>query len=481
MISVTDAGQEEARGALDAFRQGFYGALPRRADGLFELADAALCEEGPVRGLAELSLNRAHRRGHGGLYAALNHGRINTRRMRKLLARQRLPRAEDGRLMLAVDVSPWLRPDARTCPERLFCHCFPRGIGGAQLIPGWPYSVVAALGAGRSSWTGLLDAVRLGPADDVAATTVAQLRRVIEDLIAAGQHRPGDADIVLVVDAGYDVAYLAHELGDLPVVVLGRQRSNRVFYHPPRQKTSQAGRPAQHGQPLRFRDQHSWSAPDETTTTASDRYGTVTARAWDRMHPMLSRRGAWSEHPGPLPVIEGTVILLEPEHLPGQRQGEPLWLFVTDTGLTAAEVNEYWQTFLRRFDLEHTFRFLKQTLGWTTPQVRDPAAADRWTWLILACYTQLRLARGLVADQRLPWERPLEQEQLSPARVRRGFRHIHHTTCCPAAAPKPAKPGPGRPKGRSNTRPTPHHSVGKTRKKTRKRTVDDGHTTPTNG
>ena len=46
-------------------------------------------------------------------------------------------------------------------------------------------------------------------------------------------------------------------------------------------------------------------------------------------------------------------------------------------------------------------RFLKQVLGWTQPKLRDPAAADRWTWLILACYTQLWLARGL-ADRPAP-------------------------------------------------------------------------------
>ncbi len=51
------------------------------------------------------------------------------------------------------------------------------------------------------------------------------------------------------------------------------------------------------------------------------------------------------------------------------------------------------RAYARRFDLEHTFRFLKQTLGWTTPRVRHPEQADHWTWLILAAFTQLRLAR----------------------------------------------------------------------------------------
>jgi hypothetical protein len=50
--------------------------------------------------------------------------------------------------MLAVDVSNWLRPGATTSPERLFCHVYGRGKGSAQLIPGWPYSVVCGAGAG---------------------------------------------------------------------------------------------------------------------------------------------------------------------------------------------------------------------------------------------------------------------------------------------------------------------------------------------
>jgi hypothetical protein len=120
---------------------------------------------------------------------------------------------------------------------------------------------------------------------------------------------------------------------------------------------------------------------------------------------------------------------------------------------------------LRRFDLEHTFRFLKQVLGWTRPKLRDPAAADRWTWIVIASYAQLYLARPLAADIRLPGQRPCPPSRLSPARVRRGFRNIRQTLPCPASAPKPGKPGPGRPPGSSNRRPATRHHVGKTAKR----------------
>src|ERR1035438_2524928 len=73
--------------------------------------------------------------------------------------------------------------------------------------------------------------------------------------------------------------------------------------------------------------------------------------------------------------------------------------------------------------------------------------ADRWSWLLVAALTQLRLARGIVEDLRLPWERPRDPAQLTPARVRRGFRRLRAVIGTPASPPKSTTPGPGRPKG----------------------------------
>jgi hypothetical protein len=84
---------------------------------------------------------------------------------------------------------------------------------------------------------------------------------------------------------------------------------------------------------------------------------------------------------------------------------------------------------------------------------------------VIAAHTQLRLTRRLAADLRRPWERPAEPGRLTPARVRRGFRNIRAMVTCPASAPKPGKPGPGRPPGSTNHRPAPVHDVGKTIKR----------------
>jgi hypothetical protein len=118
------------------FRLDFHTCLTARRDELLELADAVLCADGLVRTLAGLSLAPEHRRGHGALYDAVNHGRISIGRLRRSLAGLPLPRAAGGRLVLAVDVSNWLRPGAATSPDRLFCHVYGRGKGQAQMIPG---------------------------------------------------------------------------------------------------------------------------------------------------------------------------------------------------------------------------------------------------------------------------------------------------------------------------------------------------------
>lgn len=149
---------------LQDFRAELYACLTGRGDALFELADAVLCADGPVRTLVDLALAPEHRRGHGALYGGPYKGRIDVERLRRAVAGMPLPKAADGRIVLAVDVSPWLRPDAATCPDRSFCHTYRRGTAKHQMMLGCPYSVVAALETGRTSWTALLDAIRLKPA-----------------------------------------------------------------------------------------------------------------------------------------------------------------------------------------------------------------------------------------------------------------------------------------------------------------------------
>ena len=323
---VSEGGADRGTGLLAGFRRELYCALGMRRDALFEVCDALACRPERVHMLAELCLETECRRGHGGVCDAVNCGEVRVGRLRRAVSGIPLRRRDDGRIRLACDVSNWLRPDAGTSPERLFCHCYARGKGNAQMIPGWPYSWVAALEPGRTSWALPLDAVRLGPADDATEVTAAQVRNVVGRLAAAGHWRQGDPDIIIVLDSGYDLTRLAWLLDGLPVDVTGRLRSDRVMYFPaPPRVPGVNGRPPRHGARLVLGEPATWPDPAVATVTETSRYGTAAAMAWPRLHQQLARRAAWEHHDGELPVIEGTLIRLQVDRLPGQRDAEPLW------------------------------------------------------------------------------------------------------------------------------------------------------------
>jgi hypothetical protein len=314
----------------------------------------------------------------------------------------------------------------------------------------------------------MLDAIRIGPGRDATAVTAAKLREVIEHLVAARQWQAGDLSIVIVADAGYDITRLAYVLADLPVDLFGRMRSDRVLRGPRALRVSRTGRagerPPRHGPEFALADPATWWTPAHTTATVTHRYGRGRhglGRALPPADPSpgvgRAPRRAADHRRHPDPVARRTPA----QRLPGDHAPKPVWLWPSVTSATAADMDRWWQSFLRRFDLQHTFRLFKQTLSWTAPKIRTPAAADRWTWLIVAAYTQLRLARPLSVDLRRPWERPAEPGRLTPARVRRGFCHLRAKTSQPATAPKPSRPGPGRPPGSRNRHRATHHDVGK--------------------
>jgi hypothetical protein len=422
---------------LSTFRSELHACFTRRADALFELGDALLCAQTPLPSLPHLSLEPVCRRGWGSVYAALARGRIDPERLRDLLVRV-LPDADP--LVFAIDVSTWPRCDAECSPERGYYYHPSRHSAGQPIIAGWAFQWIAQLGFDRDSWTAPVDARRLQPLDDTDQQAACQVRALLGRLPAGGP-------VPLVVfDAGYDSAQLTLDLAEQRVAVLVRLRADRCLYAdplpPPPGKT---GRPRRHGAKFNCADPTTWPAPTATLVCHDDQYGTVSVAAWAGLHPKQQR------HPGhgsrrPRPIVRGTVIRVQVERVPARtRPPKVLWLWWAGPG--ELDLDLAWRAYIRRFDLEHTIRFCKQTLGWTTPWPRHPEQAERWTWLVLAGYAQLRLARQLACDQRLPWERPRPPGRLSPVRVCRGFPRLLVRLGSPACAPKPAGRSPGRPKG----------------------------------
>ncbi|MET7365985.1 transposase [Streptomyces sp. NPDC005566] len=124
--ALDDAVRVESLSVLSGFRSDFYECLTARAVALFRTRRRTAPRSGPVRSLVDLTLAPEHRRGHGALYGGLNCGRIGAARLRAGWVGLPLPRMYDGRIVLAVDVSPRLRSDASTSSDWLFCDVYGR-------------------------------------------------------------------------------------------------------------------------------------------------------------------------------------------------------------------------------------------------------------------------------------------------------------------------------------------------------------------
>jgi hypothetical protein len=452
---VVEPGMEAAsadRVQFRRFRQDLYGCFRRRGDALFELVDAVLTMDGPVSSLVELSLESTFRRGHGALYDALACGDVDVARLSHLVAGAWEP-PDCGPLKFAVDVSPWDRPYAETSPQRHFCHTSCVCGNRSGTVPGWPYSLVAGLEWGATSWSAPLDMRRIAVGEDVTAVSAGQVAAVVARCAQLGQ-LVGRSAPVFVFDAGYDLTRIAvlTRADGVDVQVLGRVRCNRVFYGDAAHEPGKLGRPSKHGDRFDIQVPETWHEPDQCTETDSPRYGKVQVSAWHRLHQKLARQAAWLDWPGELPNVPGTVIRIQVERLPGNRNPEDLWLWHTAPEGAAFDLDLLWMAYLRRFDIEHTFRLFKQLLGWTAPQFRTPEQGDTWTWLVVAAYTQLRLARTLVGDMVRPWQKRTAAGRMpTPGRIRRGFRILARKIGTPARKPKRSTAGPGRPKG--TTRP----------------------------
>jgi hypothetical protein len=378
------------------FRAGVYDRFEARRDALFELLDAATMA-GLVPSLVYLSLAPVHRRRWGSQYDALAAGSMDTAELRELVAGYPL---DDGQPISALATSIWPRDDAETSPGRGHYFSSSRQSAGQPIVTGWAYAWLAQLSFTHDSWTAPLDVQRVPAGGAAHAVAAAQSWELLEHLPAAGPVP------LCVFDAGSDPVTMAGELAELDgtrVAVLVRLRSDRCFDADPRCRRCPNRTAGDHGGMARSfacGNERTWWTPTSQHQEQHAQYGRVRVRTWAEVHAKTQN------HPQPgsyrdRPLVRGTLVLVGVQRLPRQtRIPKRLWLGWRGPGQPDLAV--LWRAYGHRFELEHTCNFWKQTLNWTTPRVRTPQQADRWTWLVALACTQLRLARRTIADVHLP-------------------------------------------------------------------------------
>jgi len=431
---------------LRDFREQFYAsALGHRKDSLFELAEAVLCASGP-ESLVRLSLTPSFQRCWSSACNALSDGSLDATRLRRLFVRSLPTPSADSRELWVIDGTTWPRPSASTSPERTYCHRVATGTPQDGVVPGWESQWLVAVPENQGSWVLPMDVTRRGPTRGTPTEIAVDQLGVVVRSRPAGVARP-----VVLLDSGYDPVRLAGSEVAERVDFVVRLATNRVFYRPPGPYQGR-GAPRKHGAAFRLKDPATQTEPDGHASVVDPDYGRVEVDLWAGLH---ARRA---------PGIPFSVVRIRVERLPRRElPPAPLWLAWIGEA-PPADLLLLWRWYLRRFAVEHAFRFAKQNLGWTTIRPRSPEASDRWTWLVAAIFWQLYLARPVVADARLPWERPLPSERLSPGRVRRAFPGLLARLGSPARKPKPRGKSPGRQLGEKPGRRERHPVVRRTAK-----------------
>ena len=182
---------------------------------------------------------------------------------------------------------------------------------------------------------------------------------------------------------------------------LFRLLEHRVLYGVPRAYTG-IGRPRVHGEKFKLNDPSTWWIPDQLVEVKDPKLGWLRLRLWHHLHFQQSAKH--SMH----------LIQVERLNEDAVSKSRPLWL--AWMGIEMPAVCEFWRLYLRRFAVDHWYRFAKQRLHWTLPKLSTPEQCERWSDLMPLLTWQLWLAREIAIDNPLPWQKSIVNN-LTPGRV----------------------------------------------------------------
>lgn len=426
---------------LIEFRQEVYAArvfLARR-DALFDTLDALL-SGGTVASFAWLSQNEHFQRKWPSLYAAVEDGRVDTQALRALATRQ-LPR--EGTCIFPLDGSSWPRPRGRVLEDLQYVYQASSDVDGGAVTIGYPYSLLEWCAEPHSSWSLPLDVRRI-PSQKTAQEVGAEQVQAL----AALRAECTEALDIVPADGKYGNAGFLTRVSGLRIGMVARLRRDRILYRPaPCDTAPQRGRPRTHGNRFDFQNPTTWGKPDEVWELEDERCGKIRLERWNGLHERKASELVYD-------IVRANV------HLEREKPPEAMWFAwlppVTIPPHIVVTAHTIWSAYTHRWPIEPGTRFRKETLIWTQPRFQSAHTGDTWTQLVMLAHWMLFLARPIVADTPLPWQKP--QVRLTPQRVRQSLKPIFALIGTPARIPQMRGKSPGWPKGRHRT-PKARHKV----------------------
>jgi len=203
-----------------------------------------------------------------------------------------------------------------------------------------------------------------------------------------------------------------------------------------------------------FKDETTWHDPEQDISFTDKRWGQVRLRGWSGLHTRQDSDTAF------------TAIYVE-VRLERDKRPKPIW--IAYLGPDKHSIHEAWLWFDHRWPIEPSIRFRKQKLHWTLPNFQTSDRCDRWCWLVEAAFWQIYLARKLVQDDPLPWQKPLTN--LTPARVLRGMSRLFSKVETPTRMVQTRQNFSGWPIGKERTRPKRFKPTRRSKKQQKQRVI----------
>ncbi len=275
----------------------------------------------------------------------------------------------------------------------------------------------------------------------MAATQLRQLAPVLG-------YRP-----IVASDRWYRCAPFLLATEGLPFDKLLRLKRKRVLYRRALAPTGKRGAPRKDGERFQCGDPSTYGEAAGSWQGSDASGHSVEVTWWTGLHLPKARH------------LEVTVIRvlrkLAIDWPRDPRESWFLWDGEVDVSLPEVAVGYRW-----RYSHEHGYRFNKQALLWTQPQLRTPAQFERWSQVVVIVHHLLVLVRPHVQAVLRPWES--SHRSASPQQVRRAMAKIMAQEGTLASPPKPRGKSPGRPKGAVITLALRHPVVYKTKPKPKK-------------
>ncbi|BBH39092.1 hypothetical protein myaer102_16170 [Microcystis viridis NIES-102] len=386
------------------WRRQLYNALGSRRETVMELLDS-LSSNRQASTVAELSLNPLFRRDYNSLYKGIqeflpsptnDNYQKAVDSLLSVVSATIPPPVSRQFYLFGVDVTPCPRPYSATLEDKKYIYQ-PNTIKGNKPINiGHAYSVIAALPerseTGNVPWAIPLSGQRVSSGEKDISVASNQVKKILNHSSVPWK----DKLSVLVADSLYSQrGFLGEQVKQNNLVTLTRGRSNRVFYRqfiPEDYSPKQPGHPRWYGDKFDLKDETTWLEPDEiiqsTFTTKRGRELNLKISGWKQM--LMRGTSDYEMHSHPFTLLQ---IIVSDET--GKAVWKPMWLILIGSRRYELSLQECYEAYGQRYDLEHLFRFGQQKLllnAYYTPEVNHE---ENWVQLTLLAAVNLWATRKL--------------------------------------------------------------------------------------